>query len=375
MLRPTRVEIDLDAVVYNLRQIRLKVGENVKIMAVVKADAYGHGALEIAKAAISGSAEWLGVANVEEGVKLREGGIKNPILVLGLSFPEEGELAIKYELSQTVCTLEFARNLSIRARKIGKPARVHVKIDTGMGRIGIIAEEAVDFIKRLLVFDGIKLEGIFSHFARAEEKNGEFTTKQIQRFNMVINELEREGIKVPIRHIANSAAILNFPATYFDMVRPGIMIYGLYPSDNLANSLSLKPVMSFKTCIVYLKDVPPGTSLGYGRSFVTRKKSKIATLPVGYADGYSRKLSGKSCVLIRGKRAPVVGRICMDMMLVDVSHIPDVKIGDEVVLFGRQGEEEISVQEIASLQETINYEILCNVGNRVFRVYLKRGSN
>lgn len=375
MLSPTRVEVDLDAVVYNLRQIRLRVGENVEIMAVVKADAYGHGALEVAKAAISGSAKWLGVANVEEGMELREGGIKNPILVLGLSFPEEDELAIKYELSQTVCTLEFARNLSIQARKIGKPAKVHVKIDTGMGRIGVISEKAVDFIKRLLALEGIKLEGIFSHFAQAEEKNGEFTLKQIQKFNRVINELEKEGIKVPVRHIANSAAILNFPSSYFDMVRPGIMIYGLYPSDNLANSLSLKPVMSFKTCIVYLKDVPAGTFLGYGRSFVVRKRSKIATLPVGYADGYSRKLSGKSFVLIRGKRAPVVGRICMDMMLVNVSHIPDVKIGDEVVLFGRQGEEEISVQEIACLQETINYEILCNVGNRVFRVYLKGGSN
>jgi len=366
----TRVEINLDAIAYNVKKICDKVGPGVKVMAVVKADGYGHGAVEVAKVALKNGAIYLAVGEVEEGVKLRLAGIKAPILVLGPALPENAEDILKYDLTQTVCTKELAQALSFKAQEFKKEAKVHVKIDTGLGRIGVFPGEACRFIKNILDFKGIKIEGIFTHLAEANKEDKSFSIEQIEKFKKVIFELEEEGIKIPLKHVANSAAVLDLPFSHFNMVRPGIIIYGLYPSKSMSPRQEFKPAMSFKTSIVYIKKVPAGTYLSYERSFITKKKSTIAILPVGYADGFSRALSNRGEVLIKGKRAPVVGRVCMDMTLVDVSHIQEVKVGDEVVLFGRQSDEFISVDEVASKAGTINYEVICTVGSKVPRVYL-----
>jgi len=369
-MRPTRVEINLDNIAHNIQQVRRRVDDKVKIMAIVKANGYGHGAVEIAKVAIENGVEWLGVATVEEGIQLRESGIRSPILILGLSPPKQAQEVIKYRLSQTVCDKKLAKALSNDAKSCGQVAKVHVKVDTGMGRLGVYPGKATGFVKEISHFEGIEIEGIFTHFSVAGEDK-DFTKLQIERFKEVVVNLKKEGIHLSLKHAANSAAILDIPSSYFNLVRPGITLYGLYPSPKVTRTASLKPAMSFKTEIVYLKKVPAGCSLSYGRTFTTKKKSIIATLPVGYADGYPRALSNKGEVLIKGKRAPVVGTVCMDMILVDVTHIPDVKVGDEVVLFGKQDSAEITIDEITSKTGAINYEIICGISKRVPRVYIK----
>jgi len=371
--RPTRVEVNLDAIAHNIQLIRKKVTSRVKIMAVVKADGYGHGAIEVAKTAIESGADYLAVAIPEEGLELRRAGIEAPILVLGLIPPEKVQVIVEHNLTQTICTKELAEALSAKAQELDRVAKVHVKVDTGMGRIGVLPEDVVNFIKQISNLKGIRIEGIFTHFSEADKKDKTFTELQIARFKQIITKLERIGIQIPIKHAANSAGILDLPSSYFDLVRPGIMIYGLYPSKEIIHTLNLKPAMSFKTAVAYLKTVPPRTPISYGRTFITQKESVIATLPVGYADGYNRLLSNKGEVLIRGRRAPVVGRVCMDMTVVDVSHIPGVRVGDEVVLFGKQGDDEISIDEVAYKINTINYEVVCNIGKRVPRIYLKDG--
>jgi alanine racemase len=374
-IRPTRVEIDLNAIAHNIQAVRSKVGDGVKIMAVVKADGYGHGATEVAKVALQSRADCLGVAIPEEGVELRLSGITAPILVLGLTPAEKVQEVIKYNLSQALSTTELAEALSAEAQKSGKVAKVHIKVDTGMSRIGVPPEEAVDFVKQILTLKAIEIEGIFTHFSvsdsvsNAEDKS--FTELQIDKFKQVVARLEENGIQIPIKHAANSAGVLNFPSSYFDMVRPGIIIYGLYYSRGVAVAENLEPAMSFKTAIIYLKTVASEASISYGRTFTTKKESIIATLPVGYADGYNRLLSNKGEVLIKGRRAPIVGRVCMDMTMIDVSHIPEVKIGDEVVLFGKQGDAEIPMDEIADKTNTIVNEVACCIGKRVPRVYLR----
>lgn len=368
-MRPTRVEINLNNIAHNIYQVREKVGSKVKIMAVVKADGYGHGARRVAKTVAKNGAEWLAVATVEEAVELREGGISSPILVFGLSPSTQAEEIVKYRLSQTVCERELVEALSDEARRQNQIARVHIKVDTGMGRLGILPDKVVEFAKQVSSLEGIQIEGIFTHFSVADEDK-DFTQLQIRKFKQATASLEKEKIHIPLKHTANSAAILDIPSSCFDLVRPGIMLYGLYPSPRTNRSIPLKPAMSFKTQVIYLKKVPAGYSLSYGRTFTTRKKSLIATLPVGYADGYPRHLSNKGEVLVRGKRASVVGRVCMDMILVDVTHIPDVKVGDEVVLFGKQENEEVLVDELASKIGTINYEVVCGIGKRVPRVYI-----
>jgi len=373
-MRPTRVEINLDNIAYNISEIQRRIGDKVNIMAVVKANGYGHGAVEVARIAIESGAQWLAVAMLEEAVELREDGIQSPILVLGLSPPAEAEELVKYKLAQAVCTRELAQALSAEARLMGQATKVHVKVDTGLGRLGILPEEVTGFISEISHLKGIEIEGIFTHFSAVDEDKS-FTELQIKRFKELVVSLEKAGIHIPVKHAANSAAVLDIPSSYFDLVRPGIMLYGLYPSLKVTHSIHLKPAMSFKTQVAYLKTVPAGISLSYGRTFITRKKSRIATLPVGYADGYTRALSNKGEVLIKGKRAPVVGRVCMDMILVDVSHIPDVKVGDEVVLFGRQDGAQLSVDEIASKMGTINYEVVCGIDRRVPRVYIKGDKN
>ena len=364
------MEINLNNIVYNISEIRKRIGDKVKIMAVVKANGYGHGAVEVAKIALKSGAQCLAVATLEEAVELRKAGIQSSILVFGLSPPTQAQQIVKHNLSQTVCNMDLVRALSTEAQFQGKTAKIHVKVDTGMGRLGIAPEKVTDFVKQISHLKGIEIEGIFTHFSVAD-KDKSFTELQIKRFKEVVANLEKEGIHIPIKHTANSAAILDVPSSYFDLVRPGIMLYGLYPSTKVNHTINLKPVMSFKTEVAFLKTVPAGASLSYGRTFTTKEKSIIATLPVGYADGYSRALSNKGEVLIKGKRAPVVGTICMDMTLVDVSHIPDVRVGDEVVLFGRQEGAQISVDELSSKIGTINYEIVCGISKRVPRIYIR----
>jgi alanine racemase len=271
--------------------------------------------------------------------------------------------------------MELAEALSTEAQELGKAAKVHVKIDTGMNRIGVPPEDAVNFVKQVLQLKAIEIEGIFTHFSVSEStddnRDKTFTESQIGRFKQVIGALEENGIRIPIKHAANSGGVLNFPSSYFDMVRPGIMIYGLYYSRETAVAEKLQPAMSFKTAIVHLKTVPPQASVSYGRTFVTEKESIIATLPVGYADGYNRLLSNKGEVLVKGRRAPVVGRVCMDMTMIDVSHVAGINVGDEVVLFGKQGDAEIPMDEIADKTNTIINEVACSIGKRVPRVYLR----
>jgi len=368
----TFAEIDLNAFSYNLKQVSLKVGKNIKIIAIIKANAYGHGAIEIAKRASVSGADMLGISTVEEGIELREAGIKSPILVLGGCLKGDEKGIVLYNLKSIVYSYETVLNLSKEAEKSDKVIDVHVKVDTGMERIGIKTQNIREFVGNISSLKNINIEGILSHFAAAYENDREFTEGQIKIFKGVIEELMQDGYSFSYIHTSNSAAILNYPESYFNTVRPGIILYGATPFDfSLPPSERwvFKPVMSWKTSIVHLHNVSEKTGISYGRRFVTKRDSLIATIPVGYADGYSRFLSNKVQVLVNGKRINQVGTICMDMCMIDVTDLADVKIGDEVVLLGRQGDEEIRVEELASIAGTIPYEMFCSIGRRVRRVY------
>jgi alanine racemase len=369
VIRDTRAVIDLSAVARSIRGIRGLVGDRVRIMAVVKADGYGHGAVQVARTAISAGATHLGVAYAQEAVEICRAGLSAPILILGAAPPESIETVLKYGLAQSVCDTESPKALSA-ASPVERPARVHVKVDTGMGRIGVTPAETPDYIAFLRRLPNLVIEGIFTHFPKSDEADPAFTNRQIEQFTGLLKELSARGINIPIRHMANSGGVLAFPASYLDMVRPGIMIYGLYPSREVRRSIPLTPAMSLVTRIRFLKRVPGGTPISYGGTFVTSAETDVATLPIGYADGYRRLLSNNYEVLVRGKRAPVIGRVCMDMTMVDVTHIKEAAVGDEVVLMGRQGTAEISTDEMAEKLSTINYEITCLVGRRVPRVYV-----
>ena len=336
-------------------------------MAVVKADGYGHGAVEVALSALESGANCLGVALPEEGEQLRKAGIKAPILILGLIQPDEANKVIDLGLEQTVCTLELALALDQEARKASAKVNVHIKVDTGMGRIGVAAEDALELIRKVSRYKNLKVKGLFSHFPSADGTDKVFTKKQIETFDCLVRQIEDSGFKIPKRHIANSAAILDFPESYFDLVRPGIMIYGLYPSMHVSRSIRLKPAMTLKTNVTFVKSVPPGTPISYGGTYRTKRETVVATLPVGYADGYNRLLSNQGSVLIRGRRVPLIGRVCMDMCMVDVSGIETIRSGDEAILFG----ENPPVDEVAEKIGTINYEVVCAVGGRVPRIYVQ----
>jgi len=368
--RPTILEINLKNLRKNLLNIKKKVKKNVKILAVVKADAYGHGAREVAKY-IEDIVDWFGVALFEEGIELRKVGIKKPVLVMGSVFPLDNfRLCFKYDLTPTISSYYSAEYLSKLALRYGKDQRVHIKVDTGMGRIGINIKRAYETIKRISKLNGIKIDGVFSHLAQAE-KITSFTMMQIRSFKNLKKALESEIGRIPLFHIANSTATFKIPESHFDMVRPGISIYGLFPYKGVLKDVDLDPVMSFKTKIVFLKEVEKGTSISYGRTWIAKRRSTIATLPVGYADGYNRLLSNKGEVLIRGKRFPVVGRVCMDMVMVDVTDLKNPQLGEEVVLWGKQGNGIIRVEEIADKISTINYEVTASLPKRVPRIYLK----
>lgn len=368
-LHRTVAEISLDAISSNLEQVRLRTGRR-KILAVVKASAYGHGAVPVAKRLILQGIDMLGTATVEEGIELRDAGITHPILVLSGINPEEIPYLIAHNLTPVIYSFSLAKLLSEESKKTGKSIRVHVKIDTGMGRFGIIAEEAIETIKKLSSLKGLVLEGIMTHFSDADLSDKGFAEYQLKRFNKAIEGLKSSGINFPICHAANSAAILTFGHSHLDMVRPGIMLYGYLPSDHVVCP-DLHPSLTLKSRILSIKKVPAGTPISYGRTFVTRRESLIAILPIGYADGYNRLLSNKGEAIIKGKRVPVIGRICMDTTMVDVTDIPEINEGDEAVLLGRQGDESIFADEIAVKTGTIPYEVLCSISRRVPRVYKK----
>lgn len=364
--RPVWAEIDLTAIAHNIRTIKKLLQPGTKFCAVVKANAYGHGAVPVAQIAVREGVDYLAVAILNEAVELRKSGIQLPILILGYTPPRQADLLVNYDITQTVFSSDMAIALSKAAVAAQKTAKVHMKIDTGMSRIGIQPEEAGEFAAMMQRLPGIELEGVFSHFASADNKDKIFADIQFERFTQALATIESRGIVIPIKHIANSAATLDLPETHLDMVRPGIILYGLQPSKEIEKTIDLRPAMKLKAEICYVKMLPTNVPIGYGRTFVTTRESCIATLPLGYADGWSRLLSGKARVLINGQYAPLVGKVCMDQCMVDVTDIPNVTPGNEVLLFGLP---ELPIEEVAFHMKTINYEIVCMVGKRVPRYY------
>lgn len=371
-LRPTRAEIDLEAIAHNVREFRRIVPGGTRLMAVVKADGYGHGAVAVAHRAVSAGASFLGTALVEEALELRQSGITCPILVLGFTPGEYAALLCEHGIIPTVFSLPEAKAFAAAAFNRGGSLPVHVEIDTGMSRSGYSpCENAEDFIETVASLPGLELAGLFTHFASADHDDPEVARWQMGRFWALIKQLENRGLHIPLKHAANSAAALLLPETRLDMVRIGISLYGLYPANRARAAVALRPAMTLKTRVVSLKQVPAGTSVSYGCTYTTDKPSLLGTLPVGYGDGYPRLLSNRGQVLIRGRRVPVVGRVCMDQLVVDMIDVPDACLGDEAVLFGRQGGGEITVDEVASWLSTINYEVVTTVSKRVPRVYLR----
>lgn len=368
-MRSAYVEIDLAALRQNLRGIKNRV-HPAKVMAVVKADAYGHGAVAIANAALQAGAEYLAVALVEEGIELRQAGILAPILVFGGVMPDQIPLFREYQLEMTVYTAEIAKLVAQHYNQRGETAKIHVKIDTGMNRVGVNWKAADELIQKIRQLPGLEIIGLSTHFATSDEKDKQFANLQLSRFKQVIAELSDNGIEIPLKHAANSGAILDLPDAYFDMVRPGIMMYGWYPSRETSESVAIQPVMRFKTRVLHVKSIAANETVSYGRKFKAEVPTRIVTLPVGYADGYNRLLSNRGRVLINGDSFPVVGRVCMDLIHADIGENQKIKPGDEVVLWGKQGDAEISVYEICELLETIPYEVCCWVSKRVPRIYL-----
>ncbi len=367
--RPTAAFIDLNALAHNFQEVRLRAGGR-KVLAVVKAQAYGHGAISVAKHLLGLGADTLGVALLEEGRELREAGIDAPILVMGAVVPGQAEALVALRLTPVVFTRAMARALSGAARTLNTQVPVHVKIDTGMGRIGMAPEDAPAFIKELQDLESIKVQGLMTHFADADLRDKQFASLQMDRFGTLLKELDAWGAAIPLRHAANSAALLDYQQALFTMVRPGLMLYGYNPLEGKTTGADLLPVLSLVTRIMFLKKVPAGVPISYGRIFVTRRESLIATVPIGYADGYSRGLSNKGEALVRGVRAPVAGRVCMDMCMLDVTEVPGACEGDEVVLLGKQGDQRITADELAVKTGTIAYEVLCGISSRVPRVYV-----
>jgi len=367
--RPTIAEINLDAIAKNVRRIRDYV-HPAEVMAVVKADAYGHGAIPVAQTALSVGASQLGVALLEEGIELRRAKIEAPILVFGGFFEKQIDSFIANNLQFTLYDLRLAEIVSRRAQALGGKAQAHVKIDTGMGRVGVLPKEAVEAISAIAKLPALELVGICTHFASSDSRDKNYANKQIITFQHIVRQLADHGIHFRYMHAANSGAILDLPYSYFDLVRPGVMMYGYYPSHETSESIPLEPAMSLKTQILFVKRVPAGTFISYNSTFQTRQATTIATLPLGYADGLSRRFSNNFEVLVRGRRCPLVGRVCMDQIMIDLGDMKDVQAGEEVVLLGKQGDEEISIYEWCRRLETIPYEVTCGISRRVAKVYV-----
>jgi alanine racemase len=370
VIRPVWATVEEAALRENIRGIKTLVGPQRKVMAVVKAEAYGHGAVRVAKLAVREGLDWLGVATPEEGIALRQAGLKANILVFAPCLPTQAVVYGAHDLVPTVTTLESAVALSREAARRQREIRVHVKVDTGMGRIGFAADQAGAAIEQIRALPYLIIEGLYSHFATADAADLSYARQQLATFTCLVRELTARGIEIPLKHMASSGGILNLPESYFDLVRPGLILYGLYPSPWCdREQLKLKPAFSLKTQVSFVKRVLVGTGISYGQRYHTEKATTIATLPLGYADGWRRMLSGKARVLINGEFYPVVGTICMDQCMVDLDDAP-VQVGDEVVLIGEQKGKKITVEEVAALLDTINYEVVCQISGRVPRLYI-----
>ena len=364
-------QIDLAAIGHNISEVRKNVGNNVKICAVIKADAYGHGAVEVGHY-LENFVEYFAVATVEEAIELRESGISLPIIILSYSSPSQYEDVVKYDITQTIYSVETAELLDKAAASQGKIAKVHVALETGMTRIGFaVNETSVSEIEKISRLEHIELEGMFTHFSCADMTDKSYSHKQMECYDWMCEELDKRGVEIPIKHICNSAGIMEFDSHRLQMVRSGIITYGLYPSEEVDKSvLNLKPAMSFHSHVINLQTVEAGHGVSYGATYTTSRTTRIATVSVGYADGYPRALSNKGRVLIHGQFAPVIGRVCMDQIMVDVTHIDNVQIEDVVTLFGRNGDNEIPVEEPANMSASFNYEFVCSLTRRVFKVYV-----
>lgn len=371
-MRPVWAEIDLDALEYNVKNIKNLIKDK-DMIAVVKADAYGHGALDIIPTLIKSGVNRLAVAVITEAIEFRKNNINMPIMILGNTDVECLEELINYDIEQTVFSYEYAKELSKVAEKLGKIAKIHIALDTGMGRIGFLQNnQSINEVFKICKLSNVDVIGIFTHFSTADEKDKEYSIYQFEQFKYFVNELEKRGVKIPIKHCSNSGAIMDLPETYLDSVRAGIILYGYYPSNEVKKEvLNLKPVLSLKAKISNVKELDKDMYVSYGRTYKTVNKTKIATIPIGYADGYSRLLSGKGKVIVNGKLASVVGRVCMDQCMIDVTECGEVKVSDEVILLGSFEENKFDADNFAEIIGTINYEILCMIKERVPRVYVK----
>ena len=367
----TYAEINLDAIEHNFNSLKKCVNDDVKLCAVIKADGYGHGAVVLAEL-LSNKADYFAVATVDEAIELRNAGIKNSILILTYTHSDDYELLLNNNVSITVFSYESAEKLNEVANRLNKKAVIHIAVDTGMTRIGLdVSDDSVETVKKISMLSNIEIEGIFSHYACADMTDKSTSELQLNRFCEFIKKCEELGIDIPIKHICNSAGISEFNE-HFNMVRMGISLYGLYPSDEIDKSkINLIPAMTLKSHITRIKDVPAGEGISYGHTYKTAETRKIATIAAGYADGYPRALSNSGRVLINGKYAPITGRVCMDQFMVDVTDIPDAKVDDEVILFGTDGNNVITAEEIGSLSMSFNYEVICSVSRRIPRVYTK----
>lgn len=381
----TWAEIDLNAYAHNIRELRRITQPDSKLMAVVKANGYGHGAAEVAREALKHGAAWLGVARINEAVDLRGAGLEAPILVLGYTPAELAQQLIEFDLSQAVYGHTNAEKFSSQAQKLGKKISVHIKIDSGMGRLGLVTPallpekeiresnpDPVVAVKKISKLKGLEIQGVFTHFATADSADRTYANRQLDIFLDFLHQLDRDGLQPPLRHAANSAALIEMPDSHLDMVRPGIATYGLNPSDEInKDKADLKPVMSLKSRIIHLKKVSAGFNVSYGITYQTEKPTTIATVPVGYADGLNRLFSSRGQMMVQGQKVSIIGRVCMDLTMLDVGEVSDVGMEDEVVIFGRQGNDSITADDLASELNTINYEIVSTVTARVPRVYVR----
>ena len=373
-IRPVWAEVNLDNIINNIKEIKKNINGE-EIIAVVKANAYGHGAVDVAPVLIENGADRLAVAMLSEALELREAGIKVPILILGYTDVAFSEMLINNDIEQTVYSLDYAKELSKKAEALGKVAKIHIAVDTGMGRIGFLPnEKSVEEVVEISKLSILRITGIFTHFSNADEQDKSYAHNQIEKFNSFINEIEKREVNLGLKHISNSASIIDIEDAHYNAIRPGIILYGYYPSDYInKDKLKLMPALSLKCQVIHVKELPKGEYIGYGRKFRTERDSVIATLPIGYADGYIRGLYEKAHVIINGKLAPVVGKICMDQCMIDVTDVGPVKVGDEVVLLGEDNGVKNNADDIAKMLDTINYEILCMIGRRVPRIYIKDG--
>ncbi len=379
---PVWAEIDLDAIAHNIRQLRGITNPSARLMIAAKANGYGHGALQVARTALQHGASDIGVARIDEGISLRREGIEAPILIFGHTSATRVESLLRHDLVPTVSSLENGLELARAAESLGRPLPIHIKIDSGMGRLGFPCEGlsvmdstcTVDEICTLISHNSLALQGVYTHFATADHADRTYAHRQFDRFMQLVRQLEARDVAIPLKHAANSGATMQMPETHLDMVRAGISVYGLYPSDEVDRTgIELKPALTLKARIIQTKQVPAGTSISYGCTYTTRTGTTIATVPIGYADGYQRLLSNRGVMLVGGCRVPIAGRICMDLTMIDVGQVPDAKIGDEVVLIGAQGDQMVTADEVAAATGTINYEVVSALTDRVPRIYKEDG--